>query len=546
MRPKAWADSARGPAAMPPRHTCHVRDAPDSRRVRRAIRAGGTRRPGHGEPARGVAPGSRIVPLRGGKPSPWTRSIQVHELVQVEQRPAQLAQRRLAQERRRPLQLRRRRRRGRASAGTPARSARRRSSASRVTRSASAFAAAVASAAFSRASACGAVVLRSRLRAAQVAVRQVERLQERVPQVPPGEQVHAPADVLAAGPASRPPAATRRPRRPRPAAPRPGRPSSGSAGRSPPAARRGPPRLPAAGGSSATGAGCPGPSPRRRGGRVRRLLIRLGQQHQPVHRASAASRPSAQLGRQPVEQLRVRRPFAADAEVARRRHEARGRSGAARAGSRSPGPSAGCPATRSTSPAPAAGRCCRRRGATVGRRRLAGRQDDAGTRAAPRPPGSPARRAPAGASSAAGPGRSVRPIATGSGGRLARVERLQLLLQRRRASCGRRRSAPSSTSAARDRDLLLGLGDEFLLAAGPLVRPACGGRPAPPADSFASFASNSFVRCRPLERRRSRRAATSSAPGTPASAAAWAARSSGVATDRSRRNAAGAKNAWSR
>ena len=85
----------------------------------------------HAEPARrrcGGSRGGRGSTGRFSRHGPWHRSasgdsIQVHELVQVEQRPAQLAQRRLAQERRGPLPLRRPSARGRASAGTPARSA---------------------------------------------------------------------------------------------------------------------------------------------------------------------------------------------------------------------------------------------------------------------------------------------------------------------------------------------------------------------------------------------------------------------------------------
>ena len=128
----------------------------------------------------------------------YRHSIQVHELVQVEQRPAQLAQRR------RPAGTPRPRSCSVAVGARPSvsRYAQRRSAPSSVVAS-------VVSRvgqrlrggrsprrAFSSASACGAVVLRLALRAAQVAVRQVERLQERVAQVAPGEEVDAAADVL--------------------------------------------------------------------------------------------------------------------------------------------------------------------------------------------------------------------------------------------------------------------------------------------------------------------------------------------------------------
>src|SRR5205085_369584 len=117
-----------------------------------------------------------------------TVSIQVHELVQVEQRPAQLRQRRVAEERRGPLPFRRCRRppEGQPVGPLDALRLRRR------------FLRQVVGQRLRGGGRLGGVEQGQRLRggraplpagAAQVAVRQVERLQERVPQVPPGEQV---------------------------------------------------------------------------------------------------------------------------------------------------------------------------------------------------------------------------------------------------------------------------------------------------------------------------------------------------------------------
>ena len=102
-------------------------------------------------------------------------------------------------------------------------------------------------------------------RAAQVAVRQVERFQKRVPEVPPGEQVDAPAVPLAGVGGRRHGAASRRPPRPPPRPPPPARRPSGSAGRLRPAGRRGPLPPRAVAGASARRGRCRGPSPRPRG-----------------------------------------------------------------------------------------------------------------------------------------------------------------------------------------------------------------------------------------------------------------------------------------